>query len=322
MIRIGLLGASRIAREAIIAPARDVKGTKVTRVAARSTVRAEVYAGEHGIQGVEPDYAALVTCPDVDLVYNGLPPSEHREWTIAALEAGKHVLCEKPFAMDAAEAKEMVAAADRTGRVLIEAFHYRFHPLFLRVLEIVNAGTIGEVKQVDARFNVPIAYSPGEIRYNKALGGGALMDLGCYSVHWARTVIAEEPVVIGATADRHETGVDVTTEAELEFPGGVKSRVSASMFEGLPDGLDAELRIYGNGGMLTVVNPLSPHSGHVLILTSDAGTETTEVAGETTYHHQLAHVVDVIERGITPLTGGADAIANMRALDTIRRLSE
>ena len=148
------------------------------------------------------------------------------------------------------------------------------------------------------------------------------MDLGCYPVHWVRTVVAEEPTVIGATAIRHETGVDLATEAELEFPGGVKSRVSASMSEELPDGLDAEIRISGTDESLRIVNPLAPHGGHELILTTETGTETTEVAGRTTYHHQLAHVVDVIERGMPQLTGGVDAIATMRVLDAIRRLTE
>ncbi len=322
MIRIGLLGASRIARGAVIAPANDIAGVEVTRVAARSAERARAYAAEHGIDHVDPDYAALINAADVDLVYNGLPPSKHKEWTVAALEAGKHVLCEKPFAMDASEAEEMVGAADRTGNVLIEAFHYRFHPLFARVLEIVNAGTIGEVQRADARFNVPIPYSTGEIRYNKRIGGGALMDLGCYSVHWVRSVVDEEPTVLSAAADRHETGVDVTTRAELAFPGGVKSRIDASMSEDLPEGLDAVLEVSGDAGTLTVVNPLSPHGGHELILTTESGTESSEVDGETTYHHQLAHVLEVIENGAAPVTGGADAVANMRILDAIRGLSE
>lgn len=321
MMRIGLLGASRISRGAVIAPANDIDGVQVASVAARSATRAEQFAAEHGIPDVEPDYAALINSPSVDLVYNGLPPSEHKAWTIAALNAGKHVLCEKPFAMDALEADDMVSAADRTGCVLIEAFHYRFHPLFVHVLDILDAGTIGDIRQVDAHFKVRIPFSPGEIRYDKQLGGGALMDLGCYTLHWARTIVGAEPDVVDATAALHETGVDLATEAELAFPGGVRSRIAASMSEALSDGLHAELKISGSNGSITVVNPLAPHAGHELVQSNGTGTETRTIAGETTYHHQLMHVLDVVENGAKPLTGGADAIANMRALDAIRRLS-
>ena len=135
MTRIGLLGASRIARGAVIEPVAEIANAKVSRVAASSREKALSYAEEHGIPGIEADYAALVGSDAVDLVYNALPPSGHMRWSIAALESGKHVLCEKPFAMNAREAGKMVAAAEASGRFLIEAFHYRFHPLMLRVLE-------------------------------------------------------------------------------------------------------------------------------------------------------------------------------------------
>ncbi|MEM9208997.1 MAG: Gfo/Idh/MocA family oxidoreductase, partial [Pseudomonadota bacterium] len=144
-MRIGLLGASRIGVDAIIKPAADVPGVEVCALAARSPARAAEYADEHAIPAIESDYAALVASPDIDLVYNGLPPSEHKSWTIAALRAGKHVLCEKPFALHADEAADMVRAADETGGKLIEAFHYRFHPLFHRVMEIRDSGVLGDL---------------------------------------------------------------------------------------------------------------------------------------------------------------------------------
>ena len=317
MIRIGLLGASRIARGAVIKPAEDLDGVVVSRVAASSTARAEDYAREHDIPGIEADYGALVTSNDVDLVYNALPPSGHREWSVRALEAGKHVLCEKPFALNATEAEAMVAAADASGVQLIEAFHYRYHPLFERVLEILRAGAIGAVRSVAAHFNVPIKAAPGELRYDPALGGGALMDLGCYPLHWVRTVAGSEPEVIAAEASWHDSGVDESMRATLRFGGGIEAVIHSSMQASLPEGLDAEMHVVGESGTLTVINPLAPHLGHELIVENSAGRSSESVQGETTYHHQLQHVLDVINNGATPLTGGADAVGTMAAIDRI-----
>jgi predicted dehydrogenase len=323
MIRIGLLGASRVSRYAVIEPAANIDGIEVHAVAARDAARAASFAEELGIPHVAADYEALLASDAVDLVYNGLPPSGHAHWTIAALEAGKHVLCEKPFAMNAAEARAMVDAAERTGKVLIEAYHYRHHPLFARVLAALDAGDIGAVSRIDAHFNVRIPYDPGEIRYDPALGGGAMMDLGCYCVHQARSVMGTEPDVLCAAASRHESGVDVEMEAVLGFPGGVRAKVSAAMSgnsdEPSGEGLDAALEITGERGKLTVVNPVSPHMGHELVVEAAGDTTREEVAGETSFAHQLCHVIGVLQGKVEPLTGGSDAVASMRVLDDIYR---
>jgi predicted dehydrogenase len=321
MIRIGLLGASRVSLYAVIAPAAAIEDVFVSTVAARDAMRAATFAEENGIPHVAPDYQALVTSDKVDVVYNGLPPSGHACWSIAALEAGKHVLCEKPFAMNAAEARAMVSAAERTGKVLIEAYHYRFHPLFARVLELVRSNSIGAIRDLQAHFNVRIRSDPGEIRYNPTLGGGSMMDLGCYCVHWVRSIMGTEPEVLSASATRHDTGVDVAMQAVLGFPDGVRARVSSSMSEELPDGLDARLVITGERGTLSVINPIAPHMGHELILETPQGTTREELAGQTTYYHQLQHLLDVLQGEASPLTGGSDAVANMRVLDRIYRLS-
>ena len=318
-IRIGLLGASKIAVPAIISPAADIGAVEIKAVAARDPGRAADYAAEHGIANVAADYAALVTSDDVDLVYNGLPPSEHMEWSIAAMANGKDVLCEKPFALNAAQAERMVRTAGEYGRTLIEAFHYRFHPLFERVLEVVGSGEIGEVRSLNGAFNYPIPYRPGELRHEFDLGGGALMDLGCYPVHWVRTVMQAEPTVLSARARQDRAGVDVAMDALLEFPGGAEAEVSTSMAEELPPVLHAELVVTGDKGKLTAVNPLSPHGGHELIVETEDGRRSEELSGETTYHHQLRHVIDVLAGNARPLTGGADAIANMAVIDATYR---
>jgi predicted dehydrogenase len=318
-IRIGLLGASKIAVPAIISPAADIRAVEITAIAARDAERAAGYAAEHGIANVVADYAALVASDDVDLVYNGLPPSEHMEWSIAAMANGKDVLCEKPFALNAAQAQRMVDKAGEYGRTLIEAFHYRFHPLFDRILGVVGSGEIGAVRSLNGAFNYPIPYRAGELRHELELGGGALMDLGCYPVHWVRTVMRAEPTVLSANARQDRAGVDVAMETLLEFPGGVKAEVSTSMAEDLPPALHAELVITGDKGQLTAVNPLSPHGGHELIVETSEGKHREVVPGETTYHHQLRHVVSLLAGNAQPLTGGADAVANMRIIDAAYR---
>jgi predicted dehydrogenase len=318
---MGLLGASRVSRYAIIEPASVIDGVEVSAVAARDASRAGMFAQENGIAQVDANYRALVTSDEVDLVYNGLPPSSHANWSIAALDAGKHVLCEKPFAMHAGEAQAMVDAAERNGKFLIEAYHYRFHPLFARLLKLIASDRIGALRELKAHFNVRIAPEPGEIRYDPSLGGGAMMDLGCYCVHWVRSVMGSEPEVVSASAIRHESGVDIEMEARLEFPGGVRASVSSSMSDKLPEGLDAGLVVTGERGTLRVVNPVAPHMGHELILDTADGSGSEDVAGETTYVHQLQHVIDVLHGRSEPLTGGSDAVATMRVLDDIYRLA-
>ena len=319
LIRIGLLGASKIAVPAVIGPSADIDGVEVSAVAARDVERAAVYAAEHGIANVVTDYAALVASDDVDLVYNGLPPSQHMEWSIAAMANGKDVLCEKPFALNAGQAKQMVEKAAEYGRTLIEAFHYRFHPLFERVMQIITSDEIGGVQHLTASFKVRIPYRPGELRHELELGGGSLMDLGCYTVHWVRTVMQSEPTVISASARQERSGVDVAMDAVLEFAGGVKAELSCSMAEDLPPKRRAQLIVTGDKGTLTVINPLSPHGGHEFIVESANGKRSEEIAGETTYHHQLRHVLDVLAGDAQPLTGGADAVANMVIIDAIYR---
>ena len=178
MMNIGLLGASRIARGAVIAPAAQMDDVAVASIAARDPARARAYAEAHGIANVADDYAALIADDDVNAVYVGLPPADHCRWSIAALRAGKHVLCEKPFAMNAAEAVEMVAAARDSGCVLLEAYHYRFHPAFAAALNMVRA--LGEVQSMRAHFNTPIRWAAAQ-----PWTWAAIQSTGCVRL-WAR----------------------------------------------------------------------------------------------------------------------------------------
>ncbi|HEY2481741.1 MAG TPA: Gfo/Idh/MocA family oxidoreductase [Caulobacteraceae bacterium] len=312
-VRIGLLGASRIAPTAVITPARDNPNFVVTAVAARDVERARAYAAEHAIAGVEADYAALVRRDDLDLIYNALPPAAHKDWTIAALEAGKAVLCEKPFAKDAGEARAMVQAAHDTGRLLLEAFHYRFHNVMRAAVALAREGALGELHSAAAIFEVPILRTPGELRWRADQGGGALMDLGTYTVHAVRSVVGAEPRVVAAEAV-FEHGVDAATRARLEFPNGVTGEVACSMTAAAPR---ATLSVAGSRGFLEIVNFLAPQLGCRFTTVIDGQSRQHGADGPSTYAAQLIHLHEVMTGAVQPLTGGADAIANMAVIDAI-----
>lgn len=315
MIRIGILGAAKIAPKALIPQAKKRSDCAIVAVAAREVDRARAYAARHGIPEAVESYEALIARPDIDLIYNALPPNRHADLSIAALEAGKHVLCEKPFAMNAQEARRMADAASRTGNHLIEAFHYRFHPMFLDILEKVRSGAIGRLCAMRADFSVKIPYSPDELRHRPDLGGGALMDLGCYPLHWLRTIAGSEPRLVSARIEEGAPGIDLLTEAELEFPGGIPARLRTSM---KPDQkTKAFLAIKGSEGLLRATNPLHPSFGNSIFIQRGSDITRYSVSGETTYDYQLDHMLDVIAGRAAPLTGGEDAVANMAMIDAI-----
>src|SRR4051794_380910 len=227
-LRIGILGAAKIAPPALIKPARLVDDVEVVAVAARDKAKAEKFARKHGIGRVHDSYDALLADPDIDAVYNPLPNGLHGKWTIAALEAGKHVLCEKPFTANADEAEEVANVEARTGLTVMEAFHYRYHPLADRLVEIAHDGTIGNIEHVHTWMITPLL-PRGDIRWQLNLAGGSLMDVGCYTIHLLRTLAQEEPEVIGANARERTAGVDKWLQADMTFAGGATGHITASM---------------------------------------------------------------------------------------------
>ncbi|WP_307807086.1 Gfo/Idh/MocA family oxidoreductase [Naasia sp. SYSU D00057] len=313
-LRVGILGAAGIAPKALIDPVRRRQGdVVVTAVASRRPDSAAAYAEEHGIPRSHGGYAALLADPEVDLVYNALPPSAHAEWSIAALEAGKDVLCEKPFAMDAAQARAMTDAAERTGRRLVEAFHHRYHPLWDHAAAYRDSGRIGEVRHLVARFDASIPFWAESLRHAPELGGGALMDLGCYALHWARTFAGEEPTVEAAQAELNELGADQSIRARLTFPSGLTAVVEASM-----DGpFRQELLLEGTQGTVAVDGLVFPARGHSVREEVDGVARYSTVAGRETYDHQLDALVRALASGERLPTEGADSVANMAAIDAI-----
>lgn len=313
-LRIGILGAARIAPLALVRPARSVPEAKVVGIAARDPQRAGRFAVKYRLDRAYPSYEALLKAPEVDAVYNPLPNALHCAWTIRALEAGKHVLCEKPLASNAEEAERMAEAAARTGRRLVEAFHWRYHPLAERVRQVVASGELGRLRSVEAALCVPLLL-PRDIRFDYALGGGATMDLGCYAVHMLRHVTGLEPEVLRARALLRSPDVDRYMEAELRFPDGTTGRITCSLLSAAL--LRVSLVVRGDRGELSVFNPILPHVFHRLRVRTPAGTRTERVNGEASYVHQLRAFVAHVRHGAPVPTGPEDSVANMRVIDAI-----
>ncbi|MBE7217881.1 MAG: Gfo/Idh/MocA family oxidoreductase [Caulobacteraceae bacterium] len=311
-LRLGLLGASRIAPKAVIDPALGRDDVAVAAVAARDLGKAQAYAAEHAIPAAVEGYAALLARDDVDAVYSALPPAEHLEWARAAAEAGKAQLVEKPFAANAAQAQAMVAAAGAAGRPLLEAFHYRFHPAFLTLKHWVADGRLGRLRRASATFDAEIAERPGELRWIRPLGGGALMDLGCYALHALRTLLDAEPQVVEARCDVR-SGVDAATRARLAF-GEVEATLACDMTRPR----SARLVLEGDRGRAEFDNYVSPHAFGCLTFTAADGTaQEAPRDPRPTYAFQLDQLVEVCAGRAAPLTGGLDAVDQMRAIDAI-----
>ena len=317
-VRFGVLGAARIAPKALINPAAKLNGVDVTTVAARDRSRAEAFATEHGVASVVDSYAEVIAAEEVDVVYNPLPMSLHAEWTIAALRAGKHVFCEKPFASNAAEAAEMVRVAEEEGLVLAEAFHYRYHPMFGRILDELASGRIGQIERIEGRFEVAIGGRPGtvdqpDIRWLYETSGGSLMDLGCYPMSWVRHLVGEEPEVVSATAEEGPPYVDAAITAELRFPSGVTASVTSAMDRGPA----IDLVIEGSNGRIEATNPMAPQNGNRLTITTAGGRTSGPVEAGISYDHMLRAFVDHLVHGAPFPTRGADSVANMAAIDAV-----
>ncbi|GAB3601065.1 Gfo/Idh/MocA family oxidoreductase [Microbacterium tumbae] len=292
---------------------------EILAVASRSAESAERFAALHGIPRAYEGYEALLADEDIDLVYIALPPSGHARWSIAALEAGKHVLCEKPFSMNAAEARQAAAVAERTGLHLIEAFHDHYHPLIAELRRVVASGELGEITSIKAGFTADNPFSPTSIRHVPELGGGALMDLGCYPAHWLRALGGAEPAVVRASAVLNELGADIAIEADLVFSSGPLAGAAASLHASMGPGVsfDAPVVITGDRGEIRAENVVLPHKGHSLTSTVDGIVRTWTVAGRETYDHELDAVVQAIETGVPAATESADLVATMELIDAI-----
>lgn len=317
-MRIGVLGAARISGRAIVAPAQAT-GHRLVAVAARDRSRAEAFAAQHGVERVLDSYADLIADPDVEAVYNPLANALHAPWNIKALQAGKHVLTEKPSASNAEEAADVRDAAAKSGTVFMEGFHYLFHPSTRRMHELLDSGELGELRAVEAVVAIP-APAPENPRWSLDLAGGALMDLGCYCLHAQRRLApwaGGEPSVITARGGlRDGAGVDEWLDAELAFPSGATGSARCHMAAGE---LRMSFRIVGSLGEVAAGNFVLPQRDDRLTIRTRAGTRTETLGGRTTYTYQLEAFAAAVRDGTPSPIGAEDALATMTLIDDCYR---
>ena len=318
-LRIGTLGAARIAELSLVSPARTT-GDRVVAVAARSRDRAVAFAEQHGIDTVLDGYRDVVTSPEVEIVYNPLANALHGPWNLAAIRAGKHVLSEKPFASNAAEARLVAEAARAAGVTVIEGFHYLFHPVMLRALEILGSGEIGELRAVEARTMMP-APDDGDPRWDLDLAGGSVMDLGCYGLHAHRALApfaGGRPRLVEARgAERPgRPGVDEWMDARFEFPGGATGRSLCSMGH---DSFSMTLRVLGSSGELTVADYVQPHKDDRLLVTASGVRRVENLGTRSSYLYQLEAVRAHLREGAPLPIDLDDAVETAEGIDEIYR---
>ena len=318
-LRIGVLGAARITGRSLIAPARAT-GHRLVAVAARDRARAEAFAAEHGVERVAGSYAELVADPEVDVVYNPLANGLHGPWNLAALAAGKHVLSEKPSASNAQEAAEVREAAGKAGTVFMEAFHYLFHPVTRRLHELLESGELGELRHVEAM--VAIAAPPDtDPRWALPLAGGALMDLGCYSLHALRMLApwaGGPPRLAGARGGERAgaPGVDEWLDADLEFPGGATGSARCHMAY---DALEMSIRITGSRGEVTAPNFVLPQMDDRIVVRTPEGERTEHLGTRSSYTYQLEAFAARVRDGAALPLDADDAVTTMALIDDCYR---
>ncbi len=311
-MRWGILSTANIGRK-LIAGARDA-GVELVAVASRDEARGRAFADEHGIARVHGSYEALFADDEVDAIYNPLPNSLHVEWSVRALEAGKHVLCEKPLTRDVAEVDRAFDAADRAGRVLMEAFMWRFHPQTARVVSLVRDGSIGQLRHVNARFGFNLHPASGNVRWSPELEGGSLMDVGCYCVSGMR-LIAGEPLRV--SAERVGEEVDGRVAAVLRFAADVTGAFDCGMDVYPRSGLE----VVGDAGTLWVADPwhgLEPG----IALERDGGSERIEVERVNPYGRELLEVEAAVAEGRPPALDRAESRAQAATIAALYRAAD
>ncbi len=313
----GVLGAAKIARSLAVA-LQDSKLARPYAVASRNLSKAEAFAREYGFLKSYERYQSLLTDPEVDVIYNPLPNHLHCAWTIRALEAGKHVLCEKPLAKNAAECRRMIDAARRSNRLLMEAFMYRVHPQTLKIQALLRQRIIGEVRVIRAGFGFTLDENSGNVRLQAKMGGGCLMDVGCYCVNAIRTFFGEEPSWVLGHAERGERAtIDMNFAGTLVFSQG-KLGIFNSSFQTT---LDRGLEIIGTQGRIQVPSPWKPDGKLATFnLEVNGKSKIIEIRnGGAIYHNEVNHFSRCVLTNQPPLIPPVDGWKNMVVIDALKK---
>jgi len=315
-LRWGVISTANIGRAAVNPAIQASNNGELVAVASRESEAARVFAEQHGIPRSYGSYQDLLDDPDVDAVYNPLPNSMHLEWSVKAMEAGKHVLCEKPLALDEDECRVMAAAADANGVKLLEAFMYRFHPRTQRVVDLVREGAIGDLRVIRSSFTFRLT-QPGNIRLDPDLGGGALMDVGCYCVNVSRTMAGAEPVEVQATANWTDRGVDEEMAGSLRFPGGVLAVFDCSLAMERCEFYE----VAGTKGHIRIESAFLPGKDDTPILhhRGREGVTTEVVPGADEYEAMVEHFADCVLNDGPLQYSAQEAALNMRTIEALYR---
>lgn len=315
-IRWGIISTANIGRAAVVPAIHASRNGVVTTIGSRNADTAKSFAAKAKIPVFHGSYQAVIDDSQVDAVYLPLPNHLHREWTIKAAERGKHILCEKPLALSAAEAREMDAAARANGVTLMEAFMYRFHPRTERTLELVRSGTIGDLRAIRSAFTFRLT-KPNNIRLDPSMGGGALMDVGCYCVNVSRTIAGTEPVTVQAVATIGPTDVDLELSGMLSFPNGLVATFDCSLSMERREWFE----LAGTEGTLRVNGAYLPGVDEVTI-EEHRGREEPRVhriAGADEYQLMVEHFADAVLHRRPVRYPATEAIANMRVIEALLR---
>ncbi len=307
----GLLSTARI-NNALIPPLRASKRNKLAAVASRSQEKSDAYAKEKKIPRAYGSYEALLADPEIDVIYNPLPNHLHAEWTIKAVEAGKHVLCEKPLALSAEEVDAIEAAARKHGRVVAEAFMYRHHPQTLKVQEIIKSGSLGTLRLIHGSFSFVLTRE-GVGRLNPEWGGGSICDVGCYPISYARSALGENPLEVYGQQITGPTGVDETFVGQMKFANDIFMQFDCS-FE-IP--FHTFMEFVGSEATLNIPAPFKPNENEKIYLTRDDKTETIKIKGQELYIGEVEDMADAILSGKEPRISLDDSRGNVMTIKAL-----
>jgi predicted dehydrogenase len=312
----GLISTARINR-AVINPLRESARNELVAVASRSKEKAQDYASEWDIPQAYGSYQAMLDDPEIDVVYNSLPNSLHTEWTVKALKAGKHVLCEKPLATTIEEVDEMRAAAKETGNHLAEAFMYRHHPQTIKVKELVDSGILGEVRLVIGDFTFSIK-SEEDVRLNPDLGGGSIWDIGCYPISYTRYIMGEEPQEVFGWQMSGNSGVDEVFTGQMRFAGDVFAQFDS----GFRSPYRSRIEIVGSEASMVIPQPFNPGLEVEIQIDRDGEIESIPMPRKELYIGEVEDMADVILNGSSPRVSMEDSRNNIKLILALLQSAE
>lgn len=300
----GLLSTAHINR-ALIKPLNASKRNRLLAVASRSQSSADVYAKQWKIPRAHGSYDALLNDPEIDVIYNSLPNHLHAEWSIKALRAGKHVLCEKPMALSLAEVDSMAQAAKETGNIVAEAFMYRHHAQTLKVKEIVDSGQLGKIQIIKGAFSF-IIKDENNIRNFKDMGGGSIWDVGCYPISYARTIVGAPPVEVFGWQVEGPSGSDDLFVGQMKFEDGIHVQFDSSF----KSPYRSYIEIVGSEATLNIPNPFKPDLKNEMYLKQSDKTKKISIKGQELYIGEVEDMYDAIVNGKQQLVTLADSREN------------